>query len=222
MIQRYLYDILTQGVAAISANDKILDDLFERDYALDATEVAAIKTYFANDPPTVINGYARIDTDFPCYAIVLGGEGESITFLGDSAGQIEDTTDPLLHADIDSSVWDHNYNIFVYTEHPDLTAYYYEIAKSIMIANFTALANLGGLFNFTLSGTELAPDPAYLPEHLHVRQLQFKCSREFQYIDRDSLRAKAFQVGGVHIDKTGSPSDVGGVKTLVTTYTVED
>jgi len=221
MIQRYLFDLLTQGKDAILANSKLLDDIFERDYALDATEVAAIKTAFANDPPTIINGYARQDTDFPCYAIVLGGEGESVTFLGDSAGQIDDETDPLYRADIDSSVWDHNYNIFIYTEHPDLTAYYYEIAKSIMVAGFRTLANVGALFNFTLSGTELAPDPAYLPEHLHVRQLAFKCSREFQYIDRDSLLSKAFQIAGIHVDKTGSPSSVGGVKTLVTTYDAE-
>jgi len=41
-------------------------------------------------------------------------------------------------------------------------------------------------------------------------------------VDRLSLSQKAFQVAGIHVDKSGSPSDVGGVKTLVTTYTEGD
>jgi len=218
MIHRYVYQVLTIGVQAMLDDPKLLDDLFEENYELNEAETATIKAYFAAHPPTIVNGYARQDTEFPAIAITLGAENEATTFLADSAGQIEDENNPLYGADIESAIWQHTYNILIYTEHPDVTAYYYEICKSIMLAGFGYLANIGALFEFGLSGTELIPDPLYVPEHLFVRQLVFTCQREFRRIDRDSRLQKAFAVAGIHIDKAGSPSDVGGVKTLVTTY----
>lgn len=221
MIHRYLFDALTLGVQAMIDDPRLLDDLFERNYGLEDSEVQAIKDYFAAKPPTVVNGYARQDTEFPAIAITLSAENEAVSFLGNSGGQIEDEGDPLFAADIESAVWNHTYNILVYTEHPDVTAYYYEICKSIMLAGFTFLANTGALFEFSLSGTELIPDPLYVPEHLFVRQLVFSCQREFQTVDRESRLSKVFQVAGLHVDKSGSPSDVGDVKTLLTTYNPE-
>lgn len=216
MLHRFLFNVLKTGLTAVKDDPRILDDLFAEGYQLDSSESEAIKTYFLAKPPTVINGYARQDTIFPAIAIVLSSEREAQNFLGDSAGQVMDDSD-LDGADIDSAIWEYSYNLLIYSEHPDVTAYYYEITKSIMLAGYDYLTE-NGMFEFTLSGTELAPDPRYLPEHLFARQLQFKCQREFQRIRRDSLLLKAWKLSGIHVDKGGSPRDVGEVKTNVTIY----
>lgn len=221
MIQRYLFEVLTLGVAEFLAKPVLIEDIFDQQYGLDASETAAVKEYFLENPPEVINGYARQDTKFPAIAIVLAGESESEDFLGYSGGQVEDDGDPLNHADIESAVWQHTYHIFSYADHPDVCLWYYEMVKTMIWSAMRAL-EAKGLMVMSMSGMELAPDPKYLPEHLFVRQLTFQCQREFQFVDRLSLSQKAFRFSGVHVDKSGSPSDVGGVQTLVTTYSEGD
>lgn len=212
MIQRFLYTTLKTGLENVKNDLTILDDLFIQLYELERSEVEAIKTAFQSKPPGVIHGYARLDTDFPVFSIVLQSEQEEEHYMSDDAGMLDDVDDPDYGADRISAIWSHNYNILCYTEHPDLTLYYYEIAKAIfMTADFNSL----NLFNVHVSGMDLMPDPRYIPEHLFARQMMFKASMEFERIDRSSKLGKAFRVRGIHVDKSGSPSDVGGVKTLV-------
>jgi hypothetical protein len=221
MIQRFLFLALTDGIAQIQADPTLLEQLFEDLYELDPDEVEGIKTVFAAKPPKVIHGYSPRDVDPPMYSIVLKGEQETETFLNNDAPQVTDVESPDFGADVKTSIWQHNYLVFTYSEHPDVTGYYYEIAKSILLASTDFFADRD-LFDISLSGQDLAPDPNYLPEHLFARALSFQCERQFTRVDRDSKAGKAFQVGGIHIDKAGSPSDVGGVKTLMTPISPED
>jgi hypothetical protein len=151
----------------------------------------------------------------PVYSILLGNENETEKWLHDDSGTIDDPEHESFGADILSSIWQHHYNILTYTEHPDLTAYYYEIAKSILLAS-NAYFTERDLYDVDISGADLPPDPKYLPEHLFVRQMMFRCNREFRRVDRSSRFGRAFKVRGMHVDRSGSPSDVGGAVTSVT------
>lgn len=217
MIQRFLYTSLKTGLSLINEQPELMDDLFADLYSLSTTEVDGIKKFFREKPPGVVHSYARVDTPIPVYSIVLADEQEAETVLGDDAGMITDPDDPDFGADEYSSIWSHKYLVLCYSEHPDVTQYMYEVAKSIFIAALGPLS-AEGLFETHLSGGDLAPDPRYIPEHLFVRQLVFSCQREFQRTDHQSKFGKAFKVAGIHVDKNGSPSDVGGVKTLMYAY----
>jgi hypothetical protein len=217
MIHRYLHAIFTAGVATILRDISYLDELFADNYQLTETEVEAIKEYFAGHPPMIVNGYARQDNKFPIFAITLGSEGEEIKFLGDDAGLITDPEDEFYKSDLSSAVWEHQYDVLIYTDHPDVTAWYYEIAKYLLLAAFPTLTELG-CFGYQVNGADLAPDPKYLPEYLFARRLTLRVQREFQQIDRESRMSKAFKVAGIAIDSAGSSSDVGGVKTNVKPY----
>jgi len=213
MIQRFIYTALVDGFQAFTDDPTLIDALFMEEWELSETESDSIKEHFAAHPPTIKHGYARMEDDFPIITIVLGGEGEAQTVLGDDLGMVLDEDDPDYQADIAGALWQHTYQIMVYTEHPDLTTYYYEMVKRIMIT--TPFIN-NGLFEIKLRGNDLMPDPAYIPAHLFVRQFTFDCQREFHTVDRNSRLSKAFAVRGIHVDKSGSPRDVGGVQTLVT------
>lgn len=220
MIQRYLYEIIKDGIDAITADPTLLDDLFDRDLDIEDDEVTGIKEYFVANPPGVVNGYARQEMAFPLYSIILGREGEAENFLGEDGGQLLDEDDEYFAADIETAIWEHNYLIYVYAENPDVTAYYYEILKTIIQAQLSTLVDYH-CHDFKMTGMDLAPDPQYIPSHLFVRQLSFTCRREFQRIDRDSRFGKAFTVEGIHIDDGAELSDVG-VKLQVTPYTDSD
>jgi len=217
MIQRYLIDLLQDGFDAIVADPIILEDIFLENYGLAGEEVAAIKTFFAAHPVSLVNGYSRQDNKYPAIAITLGSESESQTVLGDDGGMVMDENDENFRCDINTAIWEHTYFLTVISEHPDTTAYYYEIAKTILLAGLEQLIEKG-LASIKVSGEELLLDPAYMPEHLFLRRIIFSCERELQQINRDSRLFKASRVEGIAVDKSGSPSDVGGVKTNVTVY----
>lgn len=214
MIQRFIYMALVDGITQLTEDPTLLDQLFSDLYELSPTEVAGIKQVFAAKPPKVIHGYAPRDVDPPVYSIVLQGEHESETFLNNDGLQISDPEDPDFGADVKTSIWRNSYHILAITEHPDVTSYYYEIAKSIFLASTDFFADRN-MFEIRITGQDLSPAMSYLPEHLFARNLVFQCDREFQRVDRDSKAGKAFAVSGIHIDESGSPSDVGGVKTLM-------
>ena len=220
MIQRYLYTALTVGIEAITNDLRILEDLFIKNYGLSVEEVEAIKTAWTAHTPNVSHNYPRMDSQFPLYSIILSNEKETDHYLGDMAGQIEDEKDPELGTDILSALWSHSYQIWVSTEHPDLTIYYYEIAKSIILG--TPFESAYDLFELSISGADLLPDPRYMPEHLFIRQITFGCSREFQRLDLTSRFAKAWKVGGIHVDRSGSSGEIGDVNDSITTYVAGD
>ncbi len=215
MIQRFLFMALVDGLLQLQEDPTILDQLFEELWELAPQEVEGIKTYFAANPMNVIHGYAPRDVKLPTYSIVMMDEHESNKFLNDDTRQVMDEESSDFGADVKGSVWNHTYHILTFTEHPDVASYYYEIAKSILFASLDFFADRD-LFDIDISGGSLAPDPNYMPEHLFERRVVFRCERLFERVDRESKAGKAFQVGGIHIDKSGSPSDVGGVKTLIT------
>lgn len=220
MIQRYLYTALTQGLEAIRKDPTLLDELFDELYDLGTTEMAAIKTWFRTKPPSVYHGYARADYKFPLYSIVLAGEGEDKLMIGDEADQITEPEDPDFGADAYAALWQHTYNIMCYSDHPDGTLYLYEVAKAIILRAHQYFVEKG-LWGIQVSGMDIHVDPKYIPEYLFVRQLVFRCEREFRQVDKATKRGKAWKVDGIFVDSSGSSSDVGGVKTLVYPYVPE-
>jgi hypothetical protein len=224
MIHRYLHDILSEGVAAIKANPGILDDLFRDNYVLVSEEAESIKQYFVDKGLAVKNGYPRESTVWPAVNIVLGEEAETDSVLAESGGLVmgsEDPDaeiDPNVGAELLASIWAHQYRLIITTEHPDVTAYYYEIVKFIMLDGIRSLMD-DGCFEFEFSGNDLAPNPPYFPEHLFSRQLVFRCQRELQRYDRALQNLRATRVSGIHVDKEASLRDVGEVETNVKPYT---
>lgn len=217
MLNRYIHDILTTAIEAITADPTVLDDIFQGNYELVSEESEAIKTYFEEHGFNVYNGYPRKNTEFPAVNIIMSEEAEVEHVMGDTAGLITDETDPNYGKELITSFWDYAYRLMIITEHPDITSYYYEIVKYIMVDGQDTLVD-DGCFEMHMSGNELAPDPRYLPEHLFARQLIFKCRREFQFIERNSDMGVGRTVAGIHVDSSGSPSDVGSVETNVTPY----
>jgi hypothetical protein len=221
MIHRYIHAILETGIAAYRTDQQLVDDLFAELYELEDTEVRAVKTYFEENGLNVYNGYPRLNAKPPFVSIILAQEGEAETYLGDYAGMITEDGHALYGAEVEGSVWNHVYHMPVVAGHPDVTSYMFEMVKTVMLAGLRFLIEQD-CFQFSFQGHDLAPDPRYIPERFFVRQLVFSCKRQFARVDRDSRLTKAFEVAGIHIDSSGSPSDVGGVKTLVTTYGVGD
>jgi hypothetical protein len=221
MMQRLIFDALKQGSLMLAQDPSLLEDMFgpESQYGYSTAEIEAIKTIFKTTAPYPVHGYAGRDHTFPLWAILLAGEQESERALGDDTGFVDDPDDPEFGTDLTGSIWDHNYAVLVYGLSPDVCSYCYEVARSILMLARRDWVNQYGYHNIRLSGADLAPDPRYFPEHMFIRQLTVSGSGEHSFPVEGSKFGRAWKVAGMHVDKSGSPSDVGGVKTLI--YPIE-
>lgn len=221
MIQRLIFDALEKGVDILVKDFSLLDDMFGgEEYGYSREEIEAVKTIFKTTPPYPVHGYAQRDHTFPLWAIMLAGEQETERALADETGFVDDPDDPEgMGTDIIGSIWDHNYAVLTYSLNADSCIYCYEAARAILMLARREWVNKFGYHNIRLSGADLAPDPRYLPEHMFIRQLTVSVSAEHSFPQPDSRFGRAWKVAGMHVDKSGSPSDVGGVKTLI--YPVE-
>ena len=221
MIQRLLYKALTKGWEAIKADPTIIDDLFANNFELDQDEVNAIKTFLAAKPPTIVHGYARTDQAPPLISILLTGEREADSVLGDEAGDVTTLDDPDFGSSQYAAFWECNYSLVHMAEHPDVCQYIYELSKSIIMAAKPTFIPYG-VYGMQVSGSDLSPDPRYMPEHFFVRQLTISCRAELLTVDKESKLGKVYKVGGIHVDNSSSNEEIGGVKALITVVTETD
>jgi len=214
VIERLLFTLLTIGFAAIKDDPVILEEIFGPDgLELDDTEVAGILQFFADKSPTVVHGYARANSEYPLVAIILGNDTSGDNWIGDFAGQVTDEESVNKGADCYSMGENTTYQLLCYSEHPDVTRYLYEVVKSILLTNIQEFVKRD-VYDITVSGLDLMPDPRYIPEHLFVRQYTFACKREVLRIDKQSRLGKAFKVSGIHFDDPNNP--IVGVSAKIT------
>lgn len=195
--ERTILTLLQTGVDAISADllgsdpgETVLDDILD---TLDDAEKTKARAYYGEHPPSIIQGYPRVDAPFPLFALVLTGDQESHRYLGTGEHDAPSgfgSDDPEVigtkdHAEFNQ--WtEATFGIFVYAEHPDLCAWYYRILRRIMNVGIRFLVK-EGLDNPTISGAELAPDPRYTPDNLFVRRLTLKVEYDEEWRDDDAL-----------------------------------
>lgn len=217
MIQRYLFTILDQALTNVKGKDgpEILTDIFQKTLGLEPEEVASIIKYFAATDIALKQSFARQDDAFPMLSITLANESGETMFLANEGATEDDPEEPDFAEDVTSNVWNHTFQIYCYAQHPDVAEYLYQIAKQAISLNLNSFLADKGLWNVTLNGMDLAPDQRYTPEILFLRALAFRCNDEFRLVHVGSRAGKAFKVTGIAVDKSGSSSDVGGVKTLV-------
>jgi hypothetical protein len=218
MIQRLIYKALTQGIEAIKADLTLLDDLFLSNYELDAKEVEGIKTFFTAKPPTVVHGYARTDQKPPIISILLASERQTETVLGDEAYDVMNEDDPDYQETQYANFWEHTYSVVCIAEHPDVCQYIYEIAKVIILKAKPTFIPYG-VYGIQLSGSDVSPDPRYMPEHFFIRQLTVSCNAELLSVSKGSRLSKAFAVTGISIDSPEKLREPKKTKSLITVKT---
>lgn len=238
MIERILFQAIQNGIDAYTANPVDIEQLFTNaelpnpSFGLSLAEAQKIRAYWENTDdvqhhgaPQVQHGYPHGDSNFPGYFITLVSENEETHFLGDETGQLLDDPGAANYgAPIQGSIWKHQFTILVIAQHPDITLYYYQLLKSILVGQDGFLKGCG-LIHLHYSGGDLAPDKNWMPAGFYARRFTVDCSTEYNQVTPDGI-GRAFKVAGIHVDAQGAPGeDTGGVKTLVTIadpFTVEE
>lgn len=142
---------------------------------LEEDELVMVQRLVAQKPLKVVHGFAREGATFPTVALVLANEtsAKSEMFLNDYATIGTDTFGDSggSHANIYSVGFDTLLRLIVYAENPDVTLYWYELTKFILIQSRLILARLG-IDIPTLAGGDLRPLPEFLPEVIYMRELR--------------------------------------------------
>ena len=225
-VDRIVYQRMVDGL------QPFLDDsrLFERFLilgGLSAEEAAKGKEYIETKPPHPIYGYARQGSEFPALAMTLGTEGVEQDYLNEDAAMLDEDGDPYFDDDgnpIDYKIrrWSHRFDIFVYADHPDVTLYYYQLLKHILVSSKSYFQEQD-LDEITYNGAEMAPDPRYVPSDMYVRRFSINLRADQSYIEELLPGVGPGKNIDVFIDD-GEPNIPAneGLKTNVTPYVSVD
>jgi hypothetical protein len=219
MFERVLYDVLTDSLRRLVDRPQILDVFLAGLPLQDDAEregVREIVLEFARGERPVMHGYARDDTAFPVWSIVLANESESLRALGDETDDDDSDGRPIR-----ASVWDSTFQVLVYAQHPDVTLWLYQLLRATLISRRVELVQRSGALNVsTLSGAELSPDRIWLPSFLFVRAatltVQGVVEGLFNLEANTDQPSTARRIVGVHVDDARAEPD--GLRHLVRAY----
>jgi hypothetical protein len=222
MFERVLYTVLKDALEQFVQNKPVIDSFLAEQALEDEIERESVRDIilkFAQQKKPIIHSYARDDTKFPVWAIVLSGESEGMRCLGDESDDDDEYGEP-----IKSSIWNATFQILVYSEHPDVTLYLYSILKGLILERRVELIRRGNLLDTpSINGGEVSPDQVYMPAFLFVRALTITAQGEERGVSslpQDSTGTgqalPVTQVTGLHVFDPDMPPD--GLRHRVTTY----
>lgn len=220
MFERLIKRAFLAGITELTSEPSRIVGFFMNQHDLTEDEAEKVRDIFLRVPPSVQINYPKKDASFPLYAIVLGDERESHKFIGDSGGMV--TVDDIEEqafgtgveagSEVKASVMQHTYNVMVLSENPDVTMYYYELAKYFLIRNLDYFKD-NGLVSSHFGGADFKPEDIYLPDFLFGRVLRMSCEVPLIIVDDKVPRAKS--VRGIHVDDGSSIDRLGGVRAKV-------
>ena len=185
MIERIINRVLTEGRDKLTAGSaaggqNTLRRFLQRSLGWEDAEVEKLVAFWNDDgAPTVVHGYPREVTRFPCWAVILTSEAEAEpSYLGHEAGLIPQAEALIqeVEADVGHPVqakihrWQVSYDVVTYAEHPDVVVAFHRIAQNILIAKEKILEVDGCLEEPRQSSADLMPLPNYLPTNLFTRK----------------------------------------------------
>lgn len=202
LVERLLKRLLQDTIDHLKEDKEELTRFFSHffDPTVEVKERDAFVEHFIRKPPKAQLGYARSAAKLPYYGIVMSDESESDSFVGDHVGE-EEFPIPSAYT---GAITEATYSIFIYAEHPDVTAYHYQFCKSVMHAGKELLLSCG-LLDVSISGGELAPDENYMPENMYVRVCRVKTKQPFSAprvlrIDPARVRLSGLFAADVNVD----------------------
>lgn len=192
MFERIIYDRIKDRLDWYAA-EALRFEVFLLARGIGADEAHRAREAFADTAPTLVMGYARQGTQFPCVALVLGTDSNVDDYLGEDAPMLgtDDDDDEGLdyYRDEDGQIvdphmrrWEGRADLFVYSDHPDMTLYLYHIVKDICVRS-RKVWHSAAFEDVRYSGAELAPDPKYLPTDMFTRRFSITLRYHEYYTD---------------------------------------
>jgi hypothetical protein len=187
MAERIIFEVVDAGLDVFKGDPRKFERFLIREIELEPDEAAKGRLYFAGGtnsqgepvparPPTLVHGYARTGGPFPVWAITLAAERSVQEYLNQDAAALDEDGEVYIDEDtgavLDAKARrvEYTYNILVMADHPDVTLWYYHLLKLIILSSLEKL-EARHLDDVALTGSDLVPDPRYLPHDMFGRTL---------------------------------------------------
>ena len=183
MFERAIHRVIEQGMATIEAAPTLLDR-FLRAPGWTDDEVAKLRANWLSEKghPSIVHNYARAAASLPCYSIVLVGSNVSEDYLnrGADALALDEVTQLIAEIEaeigrrvnVEISEWQFTYQVFAYSEHPDVTLAMSNVLRSILLGGGRKFVVEYGFNRPSFSEMDLQQQPPYLPENVFARVFQ--------------------------------------------------
>jgi hypothetical protein len=159
--------LLQQGILWLKQNLLRIDNMMSG-YSL--ADIASIRSYIQTHDITIVQGWPRENTPFPCIAIILMQEGET-PYIDEAIGMVDDETQSGI---ISGRLWNAEHLLMVVSDNADLTVTLYQLLK-LTLQRFNESLN-EYLHEIAFDGGDIQPQLNFLPDHLYTRGMSIRAS----------------------------------------------
>lgn len=214
MVERVLFAVLQTELNKLTLTENVenLRRIFSHafDPMAGTEERDDYVAHLQRRPPTVVLGYPRTTAQPPVVSIVLGEEEEDdeSTALSDYLGESL-PGEPGPYAEYIGNHFTQTHNIFIFSDHPVITAYLYHLVKLVIFSSKPFLIK-AGIIEPRISGGELSPDEGYTPEDWFSRVVRLSC-RSLTSVPVLRLDPSTYKLKGLFMDDLHVEGIQGGV-----------
>lgn len=183
--------------------------------SLEAEELEEWVDHFMSSPPRVSLGYPQSDAELPGIFVILESSSTTQTFVGDHGGETLGD-EPGEESEFLAEFKKTTLGLYCYALHPSVCSYLYHYVDMIVLGAAEALA-AAGVMDRVVSGGELSPEEAYLPQNAHLRVVRFEGTTVASVPQlKPYLSASRLSVGGIYVCDVVVDGMRGGVHPTTT------
>lgn len=212
LLDRVVLRILKKTTDRLIANPEEVDRFFQHYFgaSLHPEELVEWIAHFKANPPHVGLGYPNESSRFPGIYIILESDSSVQTFVGDYGGEtIADEAGE--EAEYLAEFQRATLGLYVYAMHPDVCSMLYHYGRMMMLGASAAFSAAGAM-DRSISGGELSPQEAYIPQNMFLRVVRVELSSALTVPQlKDYERASRLRTGGIYVCDVVVDGMVGGV-----------
>lgn len=199
LLDRVVLRILKKTTDRLIEDPEEVDRFFQHYFgaSLHPEELGEWIAHFKSNPPHVGLGYPNETSRFPGIYIILESDSAVQTFVGDFGGETladESGEESEYLAEFARSTL----GLYVYATHPDVCSMLYHYGRMVMLGASAAF-NAAGAMDRSVSGGELSPQEAYIPQNMFLRVVRVELSSAITVPQlKDYEKATRLRSGGIY------------------------
>ena len=154
-------------------------------YQIIGSDVPRLRQYLTERAQQVEISYARVPTQAPVIHLRLESDRQAPASIGESAHYTVDALTGQEQTWLETEM-QATYLISIVSQNPQETIWLYQLLTNAYLGSQPYFAR-AGLHDITMSGTDVHPDLAYLPEQVYARYIQMSFTRLMHAVVLDDV-----------------------------------
>jgi hypothetical protein len=155
-------------------------------YQIIPADVTTLTSYLTSRPIPVQISYSRLPAQAPMIHLRLESDRQADAYIGENVKYVINPATAEVLTQLETAM-EATYLATIFTQNPQETVWLYNLLINAYLGSKHYFASVG-LANMSLTGSDVHPDVAYLPEHVYARYVHISFTRVMSAVRIDPIQ----------------------------------